>query len=518
VKKIQNLDLIDAGTGGADSYLRLSGWGRAVWTGTLAGLSAIALSIDLGAHLLAAGYRLLTGYPIAPSALTSFADFIGGPGAVLFLGIVTSLYWALAERVRRRVRLKLAIVCGLAAALTVVATIQLRWPPVLLWEVIFYHVAGVSGGVIGSGIGRLLYKWLHIEEENISRAQLRLAVAREADEVAEILGVELGGKNATSVALLLDDRTFGVWTAQNRLSDATDLLSLLSEESLVFDGPWVLLRVPRTVGKTGSVLVVPLTKAQGLRDGALAVRFSGRCASRVRRRFLVTAPAAGLALRVRENERRITVMENQRRFARLMHDGCKQDLLGTEMHLALVRQHLKGGEVEAVLESLGFAEQGIRRAKEETNALVNELRPVGTSINSHLGTRIAELGKRIERESGLKILVDIEEGPKHTSATLAEELTWVAREAMANVVRHARATKAQVRLLRTGDAIALEIWDDGVGFDPMVVTKAKSGYGLTTMRERTEELGGTLLIDSSAGGGTSVLATVPATPASNGLA
>jgi signal transduction histidine kinase len=427
--------------------------------------------------------------------LTSFADFIGGPGAVLFLGIVTSLYWALAERVRRRVRLKLAIVCGLAAALTVVATIQLRWPPVLLWEVIFYHVAGVSGGVIGSGIGRLLYKWLHIEEENISRAQLRLAVAREADEVAEILGVELGGKNATSVALLLDDRTFGVWTAQNRLSDATDLLSLLSEESLVFDGPWVLLRVPRTVGKTGSVLVVPLTKAQGLRDGALAVRFSGRCASRVRRRFLVTAPAAGLALRVRENERRITVMENQRRFARLMHDGCKQDLLGTEMHLALVRQHLK-----------------------ETNALVNELRPVGTSINSHLGTRIAELGKRIERESGLKILVDIEEGPKHTSATLAEELTWVAREAMANVVRHARATKAQVRLLRTGDAIALEIWDDGVGFDPMVVTKAKSGYGLTTMRERTEELGGTLLIDSSAGGGTSVLATVPATPASNGLA
>lgn len=79
----------------------------------------------------------------------------------------------------------------------------------------------------------------------------------------------------------------------------------------------------------------------------------------------------------------------------------------------------------------------------------------------------------------------------------------VAKEALSNVVQHARATAASVVLSRTADRWSLVVEDDGVGFDPVALAPDK-GLGLACMRARLVALGGDLDVESSPGGGTSV--------------
>ena len=89
---------------------------------------------------------------------------------------------------------------------------------------------------------------------------------------------------------------------------------------------------------------------------------------------------------------------------------------------------------------------------------------------------------------------------------LAEQVVRVAREATNNAVRHAGASAITVSLRNLRDRLLLVVADDGAGFDPSV---SRSGYGLRTMRERAESVGGALLIDSAPDGGTRLRLEVP---------
>ena len=90
---------------------------------------------------------------------------------------------------------------------------------------------------------------------------------------------------------------------------------------------------------------------------------------------------------------------------------------------------------------------------------------------------------------------------------LKEPLYRVAREALHNTVKHARAGRIELSLACDAEGIGLEVADDGVGFDP---SGAFPGHlGLRSMRERVAALGGTLEIDSAPGRGTRVRARIP---------
>ncbi|CAM5491002.1 two-component sensor histidine kinase [Streptomyces avidinii] len=89
----------------------------------------------------------------------------------------------------------------------------------------------------------------------------------------------------------------------------------------------------------------------------------------------------------------------------------------------------------------------------------------------------------------------------------------VVQGALGNVRRHARASRAVVTLDYQPDAVVLDVWDDGVGFDPGVLR----GDGLRLLRRRIEYLGGTAVVESTPGGGTVVSVCLPA-PAAGGPA
>ena len=490
--------------------LRLKRIRRACLAGLLAGTLTVALGIYLSPYLLAAGYRMVRDARVPDGMLDAFARFMSGPGNVFLLGLMAACLWCFAGKRVRDYRLAGGVVCGLVAAWTVLIVIQVRWPNVLWWEFVFYPISGLVGGVLGSGLAQALSRLRKAETWVVRAAQQAAADARDPDGVAEALALRLKAKNLIGVALFLDpdEGVSGSWTPTSGKFDAVPLASAgFGMEDADEDG----VAVSRVYGvkDVRFALFVPLGEPRGT-HGVLIAGFRGwrPPGGRTRRRFVLATPTAALALQVRQKERRLTTMDGQRRLARRMHDGHKQDLLSVPRHLRLVEQRLNEGDRQGALNSLEYAKEGALRAVREADALVRELKDPIVTPQTPLPERLAQLGRRVEREEGLNVEVAVKGEPRSIGARAEEELFWVAREAMSNMVRHAGASRCAVKLVYERGMAVVEIRDNGKGFDTEDAS-ATSGYGLSSMRERAHEVGGLILLESTPGSGTSVLVSVP---------
>jgi signal transduction histidine kinase len=104
------------------------------------------------------------------------------------------------------------------------------------------------------------------------------------------------------------------------------------------------------------------------------------------------------------------------------------------------------------------------------------------------------------------VTVTGEERPLPPNTELA--LLRATQEALANVLKHAQAHEATVTLSYMGDCVMLDVLDDGVGLNG-ADSPWQGGFGLTAMRERVEQLGGSLLVESDDGEGTTVVVSIP---------
>jgi signal transduction histidine kinase len=106
------------------------------------------------------------------------------------------------------------------------------------------------------------------------------------------------------------------------------------------------------------------------------------------------------------------------------------------------------------------------------------------------------------------IQVDGPDGRLPLEPEVEEQLYRLGQEALANVVRHARASRATVRIAATDETVSMEVSDDGRGFDPAAV--GPEHFGLRSMRGRVADLGGRLQVTSRRGRGTVLRVEVPA--------
>jgi signal transduction histidine kinase len=199
----------------------------------------------------------------------------------------------------------------------------------------------------------------------------------------------------------------------------------------------------------------------------------------------------------------LAVVEERHRLARDLHDSVKQQMFVITMLVGAARASVAGNaEAERTLSE---AEQLAGQTQQELTALIRTLRPVALE-NKGLSAALQELCGDWSQRTGIGIGLDVpDELPLALNAE--QELFRVAQEALANVARHSGATAVAICASVERESVLLKIQDDGHGFDP--ARRDGRGVGLSSMRERVEALGGSLLVFSGADG-TCVEARVPA--------
>jgi PAS domain S-box-containing protein len=201
--------------------------------------------------------------------------------------------------------------------------------------------------------------------------------------------------------------------------------------------------------------------------------------------------------------------EERRRVAYEVHDGPTQVAIAAHQHLqAFADDHPPGSTVQPG--ELDRALELAQRAVTEARHIIEDLRP--TALDD-FGLAVA-VRMRVEelKSEGWEIGYEDALGEERLPDEIETALYRIAQEALTNVRKHARTTRAHTMLTRRGRKIRLEVQDEGRGFD-LSSAPGESGpgerVGLSSIRERVALLGGELKITSRPGAGTSLVAEVP---------
>jgi two-component system, NarL family, sensor kinase len=211
----------------------------------------------------------------------------------------------------------------------------------------------------------------------------------------------------------------------------------------------------------------------------------------------------------RSRERLVVAREEERRrLRRDLHDGLGPSLAAIGLRAEASAATLGSDPAGArhLLDELGG---DVRVALTDVRRLVDGLRPPALD-ELGLVEAVRQQAARLEGDGSAgapTISVDADPQPLPALTAAVEVAAYrIAVEAVTNVVRHAGATTCRVLFDATGGgALSLEIVDDGRGLPSGVVP----GVGLESMRERADELGGTIVVEAAEGGGTSVIARLP---------
>lgn len=218
---------------------------------------------------------------------------------------------------------------------------------------------------------------------------------------------------------------------------------------------------------------------------------------------IALAGAAGMAIenaRLHERVRDLTLIEDRERIAADLHDTVIQRLFATGLSLQGTIPAIDSPEaasrVEAAVEDL---DETIRQIRSAIFAL-QAPRPAGRTLRGQILELASEAAASLGFEPHLHL-----DGPIDSlvSDEIASHLLSTLREALSNVVRHAGATRVEVRIVVKAGQVGMEVRDDGVG---LPVTLRPAGRGLANMGRRAEALGGSMSISSGPGGNGTVLA------------
>jgi NarL family two-component system sensor histidine kinase LiaS len=229
-------------------------------------------------------------------------------------------------------------------------------------------------------------------------------------------------------------------------------------------------------------------------------RISKRWEEQVTSLQRLSANNAELAERVRFS----AITEERQRLARELHDAVSQQLFAISMTATALARTMEKDFAKAQRQ-VELIEEMASVAQSEMRALLLHLRPV------HLeGKRLAQGMHELVQELRAKVPIDIQlvmDEDIQLPRGIEDHLFRIVQEALSNTLRHSRADKLEIRLQRRNDYVRLYIRDNGVGFD-LDVKKAAS-YGILSMQERVNEIGGSINIISAPGMGTRIDIRVP---------
>lgn len=203
------------------------------------------------------------------------------------------------------------------------------------------------------------------------------------------------------------------------------------------------------------------------------------------------------------------VLEERNRLARELHDSVTQQLFSMTLTAQAARAHLEKNPQRAA-QQLERLQETATAALAEMRALIFQLRPPALRDQGLVAALQQHAAMLAHRES-LRIELNVT-GDERMARGIEQPLYRIVQEALNNVIKHAQADQVSVGLEFGVDRVRLRVRDDGQGFDPDAPPSPSGRHlGVISMRERAAEIGGTMEILSSIGGGTEVVVTVPRT-------
>ena len=216
--------------------------------------------------------------------------------------------------------------------------------------------------------------------------------------------------------------------------------------------------------------------------------------------FIALLVGGAYEIRVAQRElERAAVQDERRRLAREIHDGMAQDLA------FIVQQADALSDRNGTPPAMADIATAARRALDESRGAIAALvRPTDEPLEQALA-RVA--GEAAGRWGGTEVQSRAPAGVE-LAAPAREALLRIVGEAVTNAARHGRARRVRVELSEE-PALQVRIIDDGVGFDPTALERHAGRHGIMGMRERAEQIGGRLRVESKPGEGTQIVVVLP---------
>ncbi len=443
---------------------------------------------------------------------------------------------------------------GLAAWLNYDATLALTHVPVQVWRalsalavtLLVIRAMGVFEAERQQHLDRL-----HAERERIQQAALqaqwearrvaeewteglvslsrRIAALEDVDQVlmavVDLARSLLRGDSA-AIALWNADQTRlevkwmataqGLQPAANRSVDNTVILQVVQEgrprrypdDLPALNGGW---RCPVLQADLAAVAIVPLLLDHRPIGGLWVGRLTSEAFTSNQLIGLGhLADQAVIAIQhglMAANLQSLAVLEERGRLAHEMHDGLAQVLGYLSLQTQTVEALVRRGDRDAALAELKQARGHILEAQADVRENILSLR---TTLAGTVGlvTALQQYASEFEIQTGIRAEVVCTPEAEPRLSPLAEvQLVRVIQEALTNVRKHASARCVQVRVTTCDHTLEVQVVDDGCGFEPPV---SQAGhFGLQTMHERIESVGGALRIETQPGSGTRVQLSVP---------
>jgi signal transduction histidine kinase len=400
--------------------------------------------------------------------------------------------------------------------------------------------------VVAGGVGGATARATLAEQETLYRTSQALGEASSLEEVVDTIGENLDDPQVSHVALWQDvseaedDASTeislltvwmphmvrvwgrGVWRPGLHLhADQVPVLTSLRQR------PPLVLRVRKLPASERAVwehqgirsaVLLPLIASSGTQLGLLMVasRSTSRFSRIKLRTYLTIGTQVALVLenlRLVEQAQQAGVSQERQRLAHEIHDTLAQGFTSIVMHLEAAEGVLPSG-LGSVQQYLEQARSIARDSLAEARRLMWALRPESLERSS-LPEALAELAERWSEEGGATATTTVTGTPRSLTPEIEVTLLRVAQEALTNCRKYAQASQVVITLSYMNNLVTLNVQDDGVGFDPAQLSSTEpgahstGGFGLMGMRERIEQLRGTLLVESAPGRGTTVMVAVP---------
>jgi signal transduction histidine kinase len=416
----------------------------------------------------------------------------------------------------------------------------------------WYEIAIILFSCVGAGgLGGFIARATLAEQETLYRASQAIGVVASLQDIVDAIGEHLADPQVSHVALWrevsepADDTSMeisllavwmpwaarvwgpGVWRPGLRF-DTTRVPALAS---LRRKSPLVLRTRKLPTSERAmwehqgirSAVLLPLVTSSGARIGLLMVASRSYGFSRVKERTYLTIGAQVALvlenLRLIEQAQQAGISSERQRLAQEIHDTLAQAFTSIVMKLEAAEGALDS-DPSSVQRFLEGARNIARESLAEARRLMWALRPESLERSS-LPEALASLAERWSEECGVDASTTVTGTPHPLAPDIEVTLMRMAQEALTNCRKYAQARHVTLTLAYMNNLVTLNVQDDGVGFDPDQLQPDSSdqstgGFGIMGMRERVEQLRGTLLVESAFGEGTTLMVAIPVAPDKRG--